>query len=72
MSNVFLCVAKGVINVNKFEGRLLPSSHLKKRKKYGVLSENANNKMRVDSLVLKLLIHIFINKFVIEHYPTVS
>ena len=29
MSNVFLCVASGVINVNKFEVRLLPSSHLK-------------------------------------------
>ena len=28
MSDVFLCVVRGVINVNKFEVRLLPSSHL--------------------------------------------
>ena len=27
--NVFLCVISGVTNVNKFEVRLLPSSHLK-------------------------------------------
>ena len=29
MSDVFLCVVRGVINVNKFEVRSLPSSHLK-------------------------------------------
>ena len=29
MSDVFLCVIRGAINVNKFEVRLLPSSHLK-------------------------------------------
>ena len=28
MSDVFLCVVRGVINVNKFEVSLLPSSHL--------------------------------------------
>ena len=28
MSDVFLCVIRAVINVNKFEIRLLPSSHL--------------------------------------------
>ena len=31
MSDVFLCVVRGFINVNKFEVRLLPSSHLKKK-----------------------------------------
>ena len=30
MSDVFLCVVRGVINVDKFEVRLLPSSHQKK------------------------------------------
>ena len=29
MSDAFLCVVRGVINVNKFEVRLLPSSNLK-------------------------------------------
>ena len=28
MSDVFLCVVRGVINVNRFEVRLLLSSHL--------------------------------------------
>ena len=31
MSDVFLCVVRSVINVNKFEVRLLPSSHLKSK-----------------------------------------
>ena len=31
MSDVFVCVVRGVINVNKFEVRLLPSSHLNVR-----------------------------------------
>ena len=30
MSDVIVCVVRGVINVNKFEVRLLPFSHLKK------------------------------------------
>ena len=30
MSDVLLCVIRGVINVNKFEVRLLPSFHLNK------------------------------------------
>ena len=29
MSDVCVCVVRGVINVNQFEVRLLPSSHLK-------------------------------------------
>ena len=29
MSDVFVCVVRGVININKFEVRLLPSAHLK-------------------------------------------
>ena len=32
MFDVILCVVTGVINVNKFEVRLLPSSHLKIKK----------------------------------------
>ena len=34
MSDVFLCVVRGIINVNKFEVRLLPSSHLNVRARY--------------------------------------
>ena len=30
MSDVLLCVVRSIINVNRFEVRYLPSSHLKK------------------------------------------
>ena len=47
MSDVLLCVVRGVINVNKFEVSLLPSSHLILRHFFGGGGEstqpNTNN-----------------------------
>ena len=59
MSDVFLCVVRGVINVNKFEVRLLLSSHLKKIT-FGMNNLGMNNNILKTVLTGYCIIQIFV------------